>query len=374
MSKTIFITIFQAVEAKNILRTPILETLLQDPEVRLVLLTDSEDKVNYHRKEFNSDRITYEVIPRIYPRGVDKFFAGLKFNLLRTATTDLRRRMALQESSKHFAYHASAVWNRIIARPLIRKLARFLDAALVRNSTYAPYFAKHRPNLVLMAHLFDDQEIHLLREAKRRKVKTVGFINSWDKVTARCMLRLLPEKFVVFNDIVKQELMEHDEVRERDIFAAGLPHYDAYVRNRPSPRAEFYKQLGIKPEVKHVIVYAPNGKFSKEADGAMIDLLRSFIAQSLLPKGTELLVRFQPNDALDPSLIEGRAGLIYDVPGTRFSNRRGTDWDMSGKDIQRLVDTLYHSALFICYTSSLSVDAAVFNKPGFKYVYGLCAS
>jgi len=37
--KTIFITIFEGVEAKNILRTDILPTLLADPEVRIVLFT-----------------------------------------------------------------------------------------------------------------------------------------------------------------------------------------------------------------------------------------------------------------------------------------------------------------------------------------------
>lgn len=363
MQKTIFITIFQAVEAKNILRTPILQTLLRDPEVRLVLLTDSEDKVNYHKKEFNSERLIYEVVPRIWPRGLDKFFSGLKYLLLRTDTTDMRRRMTFIETGKRLAYYSNVVLNLILARPIIRRLARSLDLRIVKNAVYAPYFEKYRPDLVFMAHLFDDQEIHLLREAKRRKVKTIGFINSWDKVTARCIVRLLPDKAVVFNDIVKQEIMAYDEMDEQDVFVSGLPHYDAYVNRRPGRREDFYKELGIQPSTKHIVVYAPNGKFSKEADGLMIDLLRSLIDRSLVPEGTELLVRFQPNDAVDPELLEARPWLKYDVPGTRFSNLRGTDWDMSDKDTQRLMDTLYHASLFICYTSSLSVDAAVFGKP-----------
>ena len=363
MQKTIFITIFQAVEAKNILRTPILETLLRDPEARLVLFTDSQDKVNYHKKEFGSNRIIYEVVPHIYPKGLDKFFAGLKFQLLRTDTTDMRRRMVLAEGGNRFLYYLGLISNRILARPVLRKLARAADFILVKNNSYAKYFEKYRPDLVFMAHLFDDQEVHLLREAKRRGVKTVGFINSWDKVTARCILRLLPEKTVVFNEIVKYEVMDHDEVEEKDIFISGLPHYDVYVSRPPSRREDFYQELNIKPSTKKIIVYAPNGKYSAEADGLMIDLLRSFIEQSLVSDGTELLVRFQPNDTVDPRLLKERPGLVYDTPGTRFSNLRGTDWDMNEKDIGRLQDTLYHAALFICYTSSLSVDAAVFGKP-----------
>lgn len=361
--KTIFITIFQAVEAKNILRTSILETLLNDSQVRLVLLTDSQDKVDYHRQEFNSARIIYEIIPRIWPKGLDKIFSSLKFTLLRTETTDMRRRMILKESGNYLAYCLSWILNRAFARPLVRKLIRALDFALVKSMFYSSYFDKYQPDLVFMAHLFDDQEIHLLREAKRRGVKTIGFINSWDKVTARSILRLLPDKVVVFNELVKSEVMEHNEVRGENIFIGGLPHYDIYANHAPGRRADFYKELGINPQVKKIIVYAPNGKYSKEADGSMIDLLRSFIKQSLVPEGTELLVRFQPNDAVQPELLANRPGLIYDIPGTRFSNLRGTDWDMNHKDMLRLLNTLYHASLFICYTSSLSVDAAVFNKP-----------
>ncbi len=363
MRKTIFITIFQAVEAKNILRTPILKTLLADPAVRLVLLTDSQDKVDYHKREFNSERFIYEVVPHIYPNGLDKFFTWLKFYLLRTDTTDLRRRMALDETGNYLLYYLGSIFNRTVAHPLIRKFVRAADFILVKNNTYAHCFKKYQPDVVFMAHLFDDQEIHLLREAKRRGIKTIGFINSWDKVTARCIMRLLPEKVVVFNEIVKKEIMAHNEVPAQDIFIGGLPQYDIYANYLPSRREDFYKELGIKPSVKKIIVYAPNGRYSAEADGLMIDLLQSFIQQSLVPAGTELLVRFQPNDAVDPALIKDRLDLIYDVPGTRFSNLRGTDWDMSEKDMRRLSDTLYYSAVFICYTSSLSVDAAVFDKP-----------
>ena len=36
---------------------------------------------------------------------------------------------------------------------------------------------------------------------------------------------------------------------------------------------------------------------------------------------------------------------------------------MNSEDIRTLLNTLFHADLFICHTSSLSVDAAVFDKP-----------
>ena len=360
--KTIFITIFQAVEAKNILRTPILQTLLRDPEVRLVLLTDSEDKVQYHKKEFDSERLIYEVVPRIRVRGLDKIFSGLKYLLLRTDTTDLRRRMDFEKTGNRSLYYTRFALNRILARPSVRKIVRMLDFALVRNRAYAPYFEKYRPDLVFMAHLFEDQEIHLLREAKRRGVKTIGFINSWDKVTARCILRLLPEKIIVFNDIVKKEMEEYNEARAEDIFVSGLPQYDAYVSGVCAPRADFFKKIRIDPR-KKLIVYAPLGSSLCDSDWHIIDMLHRVHREGEFGNDAALLVRFQPNDFIDEEELKKRPWLQYDYPGIRFSLKRGLDWDMNFADIRHLRDTLCHCSLLICYASSMGIDAAMFDKP-----------
>ena len=47
----------------------------------------------------------------------------------------------------------------------------------------------------------------------------------------------------------------------------------------------------------------------------------------------------------------------------RFSNKRGVDWDMSNNDLRHLHDTLENISILICYASSISIDAIVFDKP-----------
>ena len=63
-TKIIFLTIFEGVEAKNLLRTSVLPTLLTDPAVRIVLFTKSLEKVEYYKKEFSDPRLIYEVALR----------------------------------------------------------------------------------------------------------------------------------------------------------------------------------------------------------------------------------------------------------------------------------------------------------------------
>ncbi|TSC67473.1 MAG: hypothetical protein CEO19_197 [Parcubacteria group bacterium Gr01-1014_73] len=360
--KTIFLTIFEGVEAKNLLRTPVLSTLLADPAVRVILFTKSAEKVEYYEKEFSDSRMIYELAPRQPISGWDAVFAKLKFTLLRTVTTDLKRRLNYEREKNFFRYFGGLFANRFLAWPSVRKVVRWLDFILVRQNFYAPFFEKYQPDLVFCAHLFDEPEIALLREAKKRGVKTVGLINSWDKTTARCILRLLPDKAIVFNEIVKREMIKYNEMSADALFVSGLPQYDIYWQAKPSSREEFFNAIGIGSE-KKLIVYAPMGRAFGGCDFEVIDLLRKLLVEGKFGNDAELLVRFQPNDFFEKSEIEKRPDLKFDYPGKRFGSARGVDWDMDEKDIGRLVDTLAHASVFISYASSIVIDAAIFGKP-----------
>jgi len=360
--KTIFISIFQGVEVKNILRTGIVDNILKDSDTRVVLFTKNKDRVDYYEKEFNDLRLIYEVVEKIDSKGLDAFFSKIKFTLLKTPTTDLKRRLLFESDRNFFRYYFNSLINTIIARPFFRKLARVIDYKFVRNDTYAKYFNKYKPDLVFLAHLFDETESYMLREAKKRKVKSIGFINSWDKITARCSLRLLPDKFVVFNNIVKDELIKYNEVKGENILISGIPHYDQYFKGGVSSRYDFFKKININPKGK-LIVYASAGRSQSNSDLFMINLLSRFTKQGKFGKNVDLLVRFQPNDFIDKVELAHIKGLSYDYPGIRFSSKRGVDWDMDFNDLAHLKDTLHHMDVLISYTSSMCIDAAVFNKP-----------
>lgn len=362
MQKTIFIPLFQGVEAKNILRTGVVDMLLKNPSIRVVLFLKSKERADFYKKEFNHSRMVYEVVDMKASRGIDAIFAKLKFTLLRTETTNLRRQLRYEETGDFLVYAAGHTVNWLFARPTVRKIARFLDYHFVNDYTYAFYFKKYKPDLLFLAHLFDEREIHFLREAKRRNIRTVGFINSWDKVTARCIIRLLPDAMIAFNHLVKKELLRYDEMEPENIYVSGIPQYDGYYSFAPSSREVFFKKIGVDPK-NRLIVFAPAGKSDSESDWRVIDMLHSFLEKKSWGESVALLVRFQPNDEIDEKELEKRPFIIFDRPGKRFSKRGSVDWDMDADDIQHLHDTLFHMDILVCYGSSLSIDAAVFDKP-----------
>lgn len=360
--KTIFISIFEGVEAKNILRTPLLSNLLEDKSLRIILLTKSKSKADYYRNEFNDDRLIFEVVEWKMVSVIDKFFSKLKFFLLRTESTILKRKMISEINGNLFKYHLIRILNYIFARPSVILFFRLLDSKFVRDRTFSDIFDKYSPDLILLAHLFDEIEINLLREARIRNVKSIGFINSWDKVTSRCILRLHPDRMIVFNENVKKELIKYNLFDAKKIFISGLPQYDYYFNTQPLAKKDFFKKVGIS-EDKKIILYAPMGRSFSVSDWDVIDYLYEIINSSEVTSSIALLVRFQPNDFVDINEIKKRPHLKYDMPGIRFDTKRGVDWDMSFNDLEHLRDTLFHISILICYASSITIDAAIFDKP-----------
>ena len=358
---TIFIPIFQGVEARNILRTDIFKTLRQQNDLRIVLFVTSQDRKEYFEKEFFGQNIVYEVAPFYRSPAFQWFFGFLKFNLINTKTIDLKRRIQLEQDGNRLKYFSKFLINRLFANKFFRKTIRTLDYLLVKDDNYREYFDKYRPDMVFLAHLFSDTEISFLRQAKKMGIKSVGLINSWDKITSRCMVRLLPDKLIVNNNIVKGEAMKFVDMAEEGIEVVGIPHYDIYF-NKKSSREDFAGRLGFSPE-KKLVVFAPWGKERSDADKDLIKLLYRILNKDLVHLNSQLLVRFPPNDVVELSPDLAGKNIIYQRPGHKFAKERGVDWDMNFEDLQELMDTLYHSNLVISFTSSIAIDAALFEKP-----------
>ncbi|MBI2639315.1 MAG: CDP-glycerol glycerophosphotransferase family protein [Candidatus Sungbacteria bacterium] len=359
--KTILLTIFHGAAAKNILRTGVLNALLKEKDVRIVCLMRFPDRVLLYQQEIPHERLAYDAFYRIPGGALERMFSFLKFRLIKTATTDLRHKMSYDSHRNYSRYVSSLLFNWVIARKVVRQALRFVDYHLVGDSGFGSVLEKYRPDAVVVTNLFDDGETALLRESKRRGIVTVGYVNSWDKLTARSSVRLLPDKLIVFNQILKQEAVEHADMAEERVAACGIPQYDQYITDKPGSREKFFKENGLDAK-KHLILYAPVGVTFSDSDWEVIDLLHEVISGGEI-KDAELLVRFPPNDFLDEQEVKKRPWLKYDLPGVRFGTKRSEDWDMDFDELRRMTNLLANTSVVVGYSASIIVDAAVFDKP-----------
>ncbi|HEY4496195.1 MAG TPA: hypothetical protein VJC04_02450 [Candidatus Paceibacterota bacterium] len=361
--KTIFIPIFQGFEARDILRTDIFKKLRQSDDLRIVLFLGNKEKLEYYKNQFSeSDKLIYEVFDSYRGGMIDRFFSKLKVYLLKTPTMDIKRSWKLAESGNYFRFILSWFLNRLLANGLVIKLSRFFDYHLIADQNFKKYFDLYKPDLVFLAYLFSDLETGLLREAKKRKVKSIGFVNSWDKLTSRCILRILPDQLIVPNEITKNEATDYQYVPKKLIKVSGAVQFDIYQRLTFSPKEVFMKKFGLIPETK-LIVFCPIGRTFSGSDWKFIELLDGFMKNHDLADDIHILVRFPPNDIVELGDNIDKKRFSFVTPGVRFSAKRGVDWDMTEDDFKELADELYHSSLVIAPTSTISIDAAILNKP-----------
>lgn len=374
--RTIFIPIFSGMEGKNILRTDIYRLLAERPDIRLVFFIKHAALKTYYENEFAHPRSVFEVVPDAQRSATERFFSFFKHYLLRSATVDLRRRIHLEESGNWFYYGLSFAANRLLARPLVRRMVRFLDERLIHKSVFGSFFEKYNPSLIFLADLFDDLECAFLREARQRGVCCAGMINTWDRTTSRWMIRILPDHFVVFNEIMKKELVDYADMESARIAVCGTVQHDHLVAHPPTPQQLFFERMGI-PATHRVLVYCPLGAAfdgsRKTLDSQVIAQLNTWITEKVF--GTDaltLVVRFHPNDRVREEELQSYQHVVYDIPGIKFAREfsssivartRGQNWDMDQEDLDRLRDTLACAAVVICYYTSLSIDAAVLDRP-----------
>ncbi len=361
--KTIFIPIFQGVEARNILRTDIFAKLSKQKDLKIVLFVPSQEKLDYYKKEFSEHKnIRYEIFDNYKSDFWDKLFEKTKVYLLKTDTMDIKRRLKYEQSGNSLRFYVSFAFNRIVARPLLRKIVRWLDYHLVQDDNFKEVFDRHKPDVVFLAHLFGGVEISMLREAKRRGVTSVGFINSWDKLTARCILRILPDHLIVPTEITKTEAIKYHDVNPGTIFVSGPPQFDIYSKITPTDKDVFYKNQKIDPS-KKILLLCPVGKAFSDLDWSIVESLNKFIEKKLLINDVHVIVRFPPNDVVEIKDNVNKENFSFIRPGVRFSTERGVDWDMGPEDLQSLVDNIHHSSLAFCFFSTVNIDAAILNKP-----------
>lgn len=360
--KTILIPIFQGVEARNILRTDIFKILFAAPDLRIVLLVPNQQKADYYSKEFHGPNILYEAFNDYEPSGLDKVFSAWKVYLLRTKTMDIKRAIRLEDTGSRFLYFISWLGNCLLARKFFRKIYRWLDYQFVQTPAAAKLLERYSPQLVFAAHIFSDLEAALLREARRQGIQTIGLINSWDKFTARNIIRTLPDKMIVHNEIIKQEAIDYGDISPKDIAVLGIPHFDHYIYPPRSSREQLFKKIGADP-AKKLLLFAPVGKSFSDVDWELIEILDELAVSGKIRYPVQFLVRFPPNDVVELGDISAKQNFIFEQPGVRFSVERGVDWDMTNEEILHLRDELAYADILISHVSTMIIEAAISNKP-----------
>lgn len=347
--KHIAITSFHPLISRNIFAAGLLGYLTKNQNTRVTVFVPQAKK-NFFEAEFAAPRVRFVGIDRMFGWR-DRILRFVALAGLATRTMAIKRRAEMKGSG---AWTARLIggerWLRVFlqiasARFLFRRGASIL-------------LKEHAPALLFASDVENDADVLFMASARRLKIPIVGIVRSWDNLTSKGLLRILPDFLAVHNEIESAEAKTYHGMPPDKIRIVGIPHYDAYLRHAPVPREEFFERIGAPP-AKRLILFAPAGDrylSPNPTDKAVVEIL-----DRALPQDCHILVRLPPTDTVK-NIEEYRSRRVtIERPTRRFKTLRNAE--LSPEDDRHLADTLFWSDLVIAGPSTMCVDAAVFDKP-----------
>jgi hypothetical protein len=248
---------------------------------------------------------------------------------------------------------------RLPMRRMVTRVLEALEEAVPHQAGVDAFIDAHAPDLLLITPLIElgSPQLDYLRAARRRGLRTALCVWSWDHLSSKALIRVLPDSILVWNETQKAEAAQFHGIGGERVVVTGAQCFDRWFDRQPSrPRAEFCRRAGL-PDDRPFVLYVCSALFrGSPSEAAFVqDWARTIRAtDDVALRGMNILVRPHPQ-----RLDEWR-----DVPSLEGAALWGSNpIDDDGR--ADYFDSLYHASAVVGLNTSALVEAAIVDRPVF---------
>jgi hypothetical protein len=253
-----------------------------------------------------------------------------------------------------------ALLDRPFARRHWRRMARLLERAeaiIPSDRFFDLYISYEKPDLVLITPLVDygSYQPDFVKSAHRLGVPVVFLPFSWDNLTNRGLIRVAPDRLLVWNEFQKKEAVEMHGIAADRVKVIGAPRFDEFFGMRPSTsREEFCRRLQLAPD-RPFILYLCSSPFVAPREVEFVQRWSRAIrrAEDPVVRTCGILVRPHP-----VHVKQWRGADLSGLSNTAlWSDKETLNAD------QGLYDSLHHATAVVGLNTSAMIEAAIAGKP-----------
>ena len=253
-------------------------------------------------------------------------------------------------------------------RPWMRRmLRRFLmrvERALPSDRWIDGIVRQQSPDLVLVTPLVDigSDQTEFVKSAGRLGIPTGLCVHSWDNLTNKGLIRVVPDRVFVWNDIQKREAVEMHGVSPDAVVVTGAPVFDQWFDRGPSTtREEFCRKTGL-PADRPFLLYVGSSAFIAPQEAAFVitwlGAIRS--APDARVRNAAVLVRPHPENVRDWDTLN-----LSEFPGVVVWPREGANpVDAASKN--DFFDSIHHCAAVVGINTTALIEAGIQRRPVFS--------
>jgi hypothetical protein len=248
-------------------------------------------------------------------------------------------------------------------RKLLGAALRALEQVIPTSEAIMEFIRERRPDLLLVTPLIElgSQQVDYVKAARALGVRSALCVASWDNLTSKGLIRVLPERIVVWNDAQKAEAVTLHRARPEQVVVTGAQLFDRWFAARPvRSREEFCRDVGLDPS-RRFVLYLGSSSFIAPDEVPFAARWVAALRRSSDPAvaGLGVLVRPHPANArqwrtFEPSL----------APGLALWPPIGTDPNADG--FQRdFFESMYFSEAVVGINTSAQIEASIVGRPVF---------
>ena len=242
------------------------------------------------------------------------------------------------------------------AIPVGRPLLQFLDV--------------HRPDVVIVSPLVDasSDQVDLVRASHAAGIRTIAAIASWDNLTNKGHMRVVPDLVTVWNERQREEATMLHGVPAANVAVTGAQLFDRWFERKPSQsRDAFCAMVGLRTD-RPIVLYTGSSVFIARSEFE-VPFVRRWMAtlrNSVNPllRDAAILVRPHPFNCDSWE----HADFSEFGPVAVWPRQRYTPAAEGSRD--SFFDSLYYSAAVVGINTSAMIEAAILGKPVLSLMTG----
>jgi hypothetical protein len=241
----------------------------------------------------------------------------------------------------------------------IAALLAATESIIPSDSGLDAFLREQAPDVLLITPLImiGSHQPDFVKSAKALGVPVVFPVFSWDNLSTKGLVHVLPDRVLVWNDRQRQEAIEMHYVPEQAIEVTGAPRFDDFFAMRPQmSRQRFCDEYGFDAN-QPIVLYLCSSEFvarNKWVEGGReVDFVRKWVdrlRQDPSLRTCNILVRPHPRERAQWKGFEAPERVAVALP-------RAMNADPS------LFEALHHSAVGVGLNTSAQLEAAVAGKP-----------
>ncbi len=367
--KTVFIAIAFGTSVRDVLRNDTFLKLKNRKDLRVVVMAPQVGDQKFV-EEFSADNVSFEPLLTFMPSFAERALIAFHRATLRgkSRTIDLGN-TAGNTKALDFMTPFAKLALALLGDKGTLNFIHWCYKNFTKASLYGELFDKYKPDLVVVTRVLNySMDYPVLRMADKKKVPVISCVSSWDNLTSKGFFPFSIKSIVVWNQILADEAMDLFFFPKKDIFISGIPRYDLFFKREGfQEKKEVFEKFGLDPN-KKLILYgtgsqstgrSPIDKVTPEPD--IVEFIADAIDEGVIKEPAQLLVRLHPQAEPESyKKLMNRKNVVLHIPGRNVSF---LDRLFSKKDDIEYGESLLYSDLVINFGSTVSIDAAVFDRP-----------